>query len=353
MAYPKIRIDSQIIKNNVETIVSLCEKEGIFVVGVTKGFCGLPEIAKAYVDGGVKYLADSRIENLIKLKYFHIPKMLTRLPMISNVEEVVQYSDISLNSELDTINALSEAAIKLGKVHGIILMIDLGDLREGYFYKEKLFNDLEGIIKLKGVKIKGIGTNLTCYGGVIPTEGNLNKLISLGEEIEKIYDIKLEMFSGGNSSSIHLLGKYKNSKLNNLRLGESLLIGLETAYRKPIENTRDDGFILETEIIEMKEKPSVPEGEIGLDAFGDEPVFVDRGIGNRAICAVGKQDVDFDSLYPLDEGIIVLGGSSDHLIIDLSHSNLEYKVGDIVGFKLSYAGILRLMTSEYVQKEII
>ncbi len=353
MIYPKIKIDTKIIRDNVKTLVNFCDKEGISVAGVTKGFCGMPEIAKAYIDGGVAFLADSRVENLIKLKDIHIPKILLRLPMISNVEDVVEYADISLNSEIETIRALSQAAIKNNKVHKIILMIDLGDLREGYFHKENLFRAVDKVLTLKGIKLIGLGTNLTCYSGVIPTHDNLNRLVALGEEIEKVYNIQLEVFSGGNSSSLHLLGNYKDSRLNNLRLGESLMLGNETAYGETIEGTRDDAFTLQVEIIEIKDKPSVPEGEIGTDAFGNEPIFVDRGIRQRALCAIGKHDMDFDSLYPLDKGVKVLGGSSDHLILDISDTDYDYKIGDIVEFKLAYIGIMRGMTSEYVKKEIV
>lgn len=352
MSYPKIIINTALIGENVKTLVDLCKEENLSVAGVTKGFGAIPQIAKAYIEGGVKYLADSRIENLIRLKEFDIPKILTRIPMISTVKEIVEYADISLNSEIDTINALSEAALEKGIIHDIILMVDLGDLREGYYYKDSLFKAVEKTITLKGIKLIGIGTNLTCYAGLIPSGEILDRLVELGQEIEEQYKLKLEIFSAGNSSSLHLLGKYKNHRINNLRLGESLMIGKETAYGKQIEGTRDDAFILQTEIIEIKEKPSLPQGELGLDTFGNKAIFVDRGIRKRAICAIGKQDMDFDSLNPLDEDIIILGGSSDHLILDITDSLIDYRIGHIVEFKLSYVGILRGITSQYVTKEI-
>ncbi|MBU5438153.1 alanine/ornithine racemase family PLP-dependent enzyme [Tissierella sp. MSJ-40] len=354
MSYPRMTIDLNIIRNNVKTVVSLCNKHDIKVAGVTKVFCGNPKIAQAYVDGGVSYLADSRIENLIRLKDFQIPKIMLRLPMKSEVEKVVEYADISLNSEIETIISLSEKAVEKGKVHKIILMVDLGDLREGYYSDESLFQSIEKILELKGVRLAGIGTNLTCYGGVIPNKEILNRLSSLAEDIEEKYKIRLEIVSGGNSSSIHLLTKDEGIEvINNLRLGESLILGREAAYGKQILGTDAGGFKLQAEIIELKEKPSVPTGEIGKDAFGNTPTFVDRGVRKRILCAVGKQDIDFDNIHPIDEGIIILGGSSDHLILDGSDSNIDYKVGDIVEFKMTYVSILRAMTSEFIEKIIL
>lgn len=352
MSYPKMTINLQTITNNVKTIVSLCKKQDVKVAGVTKVFCGNPEIAKAYIDGGVSYLADSRIENLIRMKDINLPKIMLRLPMISEAEKIVEYADISLNSEIGTIKTLSEKALEKNKLHKIILMLDLGDLREGYYDDESLFESIEEIIRLKGVKLVGIGTNLTCYGGVIPTKEILRKLASLEKEIEEKYNIDLEIISGGNSSTVHLLEDDKIDRVNNVRLGESLILGLESAYGKQIPGTSNDGFKLQVEIIEIKEKPSLPTGEIGRDAFGKVPTFIDRGVRKRILCAVGKQDVDFETLYPLDEGIIILGGSSDHIILDGSDSDVEYKVGDIIEFRMHYVSVLRAMTSEYIKKEI-
>ncbi len=354
MNYPIVEIDTNKIKHNVEIIVNSCKDKGIKVAGVTKVFCGMPEIAKAYVDGGIDYLADSRVENLMKLKDFSQPKILLRLPMKSEAELVVEYADISLNSEIETIKALSEKALEKDKVHQIILMVDLGDLREGYYKEEDIYSAVEEILDLKGVRLIGIGTNLTCYGGVIPDDTNLGRLVKIGENIEEKYNIKLEIISGGNSSSLHLILEDKIvSGINNIRLGESLVLGRETAYGNKIEDTYEDAFQLVAEIIEVKEKPSIPTGKIGMDAFGKEPTFVDKGIIKRIIAAIGKQDVEFDTIIPLDKDISILGGSSDHLLLDGTESNINYKVGDTIRFNLSYGGILSTMTSEYVKKKII
>lgn len=353
MSYPRVEVDLKKLKHNTESLVKKCSEQEVKVAGVTKVFCAHPEIAKAYVDGGVDYIADSRIENLIKLKDIKLPKVLLRLPMISEVEKVVDYADISLNSELKTIRAISNAAKQKNKVHNIILMVDLGDLREGYFKEEDLYEAVEEIIKLDGIKIVGVGTNLTCYGGIVPREDNLVRLVNIKNTIEEKYNIKLDIISGGNSSSLHLIfDKKMPEDINNVRLGESLVLGRETAFGNDIDGLYDDIFTLSVEVIELKEKPSVPIGEIGMDAFGNVPTFTDRGIRKRMICAIGKQDVDLENITPLDEDIIILGGSSDHLLLDVTDSKIEYNIGDVVKFKLSYGGILSTMTSEYVDKEI-
>ncbi|SKC70021.1 ornithine racemase Orr [Maledivibacter halophilus] len=350
---PRIEIDINKVKHNTKVLVDLCKKHHIDIAGVTKVFCAIPKVANTMVEGGVKYLADSRIENLVKLAELNIPKLLLRLPMISQVHEVVKYADISLNSELSTIEELSKEAIKLNKVHEIILMVDLGDLREGVWVDD-VNSIVKEILKLKGIKLKGIGTNLTCYGGVLPNKENLGQLAGIADEIKNEFNIELDIISGGNSSSLYIIEKNEiPDKINNLRLGESIVLGRETAYGNSIENTYQDAFKLAAEIIELKVKPSIPIGEIGMDAFGNKPTFEDKGNRKRAILAVGRQDVNPDNLIPINEKIEIIGASSDHLIIDVTDSEKEYKVGDEIKFNLEYGALLQLTTSEYIHKQII
>ena len=353
MGYPKIVIDTKKVENNVKTIVALAKAKGVSVAGVTKVFCAQTELAQAYVAGGVDYLADSRLQNLKRMKDFNLPKIMLRLPMISEAEELVKYADISLNSELETVKALDKASEKIGKVHKIILMADLGDLREGYFKEDELFDAIVEIKKLKWINIFGLGVNLTCYGGVIPNSKILARLTALADKARDQYGLHLEIVSGGNSSSVYMLNGNFPAGINHLRLGEVFVLGIESAYGSLMDGTDPTAFVLEAEVLEVKEKPSVPTGEIGRDSFGQIPTFIDRGVRKKILCAVGKQDVDFGALKPEDEGLIILGGSSDHLILDGSDSAVDYKVGDIIRFNMHYVSILRLMTSAFVEKQYI
>jgi predicted amino acid racemase len=328
----------------------LAGKYGIKVAGVTKVLCALPELGEAMLEGGAYALADSRIENLMKLKAYDAPKILLRIPMLSQVADVVQYADISLNSEIEVIQALNKAAKSIGKVHQIILMVDLGDLREGVWYESAVAYAGE-ILKFENIKLLGLGTNLTCYGGVIPSTENLGKLVEIAEEIENNFNVKLDIISGGNSSSIHLLLKDQMpERVNQIRLGEAIVLGTESAYGQRIEGTYSDAFSFVAEIVELKDKPSIPIGEIGMDAFGGKPVFQDNGIIKRAIVAAGRQDVKHDGLTPKDKGIMILGASSDHMILDVSKAEKEYKIGDPIEFDVNYGAMLAAATSEYVNK---
>jgi predicted amino acid racemase len=347
--FPCVEIDLKKITHNTKVIIELCKQKDIHVVGVSKVFCAKKPVVQAMINGGIEIIGDSRLENLKKLELLNCRKMLLRIPMESSASEVVKYSDISLNSEIDTVKLLSKAAKRMNKIHHIILMVDLGDLREGVS-EEETIKVVKEIMSFPNIKLCGLGTNLTCYGGIIPDSTNLGRLLALKENISSLLGINLPIVSGGNSSSLHLVidGSIPRG-INQLRIGEAIVLGRETAYGNSIENTYRDAFVLKGEIIEMKSKPSVPKGKIGMDAFGQVPIFTDKGTIKRAIIAIGRQDIVPEGLTPGDKNLEILGASSDHLIVNLSNSAASYKVGDIVDFYMDYGCLLRTMTSPYVR----
>ncbi|MEW9121420.1 MAG: ornithine racemase Orr [Thermotaleaceae bacterium] len=350
MAYPRLEINLKKLYHNAKMLVEQCKAEGIAVAGVTKVFCGDPIIAQVLIDGGIAMLADSRIQNLKKLQTLSVPKMLLRIPMLSEVEEMIEYADISLQSELAVIEKTSRIALEKGKDHHILLMVDLGDLREGC-WEDEIYSLSEKIVKLGGVKLSGIGTNFGCYGGVIPEDHSLQRLVEIKNKVEENCGITLEIVSGGNSNSLHLLWENKIPKeVNQLRLGEPIVLGKEDVYDATIEGFYDNGFRLWAEIIEIKSKPSVPIGKIGVNAFGYVPTFENRGIRKRAIVALGRQDILLDGISPVEKGVLVLGASSDHLLLDIEEMERELKIGDILEFKMNYGALLAAMTSPYVHK---
>lgn len=355
--FPRLKIDLSKIKTNLDKVTSIVTKAGCSIMIVTKVVCADKEIVKIVEQNeSVEFYADSRIENLESITNTKKKKVLLRLPMISDAARVVKCSDISLNSEIETIKALDKEAKSQSTTHKIILMIDLGDLREGLYYtnEEQIYDTVKQVLELKNVELYGIGVNLTCYGAIIPKNENLSILADFARKIEEKFSIKLQVISGGNSSSLHLIEKNQLPKaINNLRIGEAFYLANETAYSNKIEGMHDDALILEAEIIELKEKPSLPVGESGVDAFGQKPVYEDRGVIKRAILAIGRQDIDTDSLTPLDEKIEILGASSDHMILDVTNSDKNYKLGDIISFKLGYSATLKAFTSKYVNREYV
>jgi len=349
---PMLEIDLNKIRYNSSQVVEKCHQQGIEVIGVTKGFSAMHQIVSAMVEGGVDGLADARMENVIELrkKGFTQPITMLRLPRLSSVINVVQHTNTSINSEMTVIKALAKAAKKLDKIHKVILMVDVGDLREGIL-QENVLDIAQQISCLEGIKLSGLGTNMGCFGGILPSPKNLGKLVEMGHAVERQLGHKLEIISGGGTSSLFLVENHQiPAGVNQLRIGEGILLGTDTTNSRKISWLNHDAFLLRAEVIEVNSKPTIPTGTIGRDAFGNIPEFIDIGIRKRAIVSMGKQDVNIDGISPIDEKLIILGASSDHLIVDITDSDQLIKVGDQIAFSLTYAGVLSVSDSKYVGK---
>ena len=330
-------------------MIELCARYDIEITGVTKVFGADPLIAATYLKNGLKRIGDSRIINLKKIDKLECEKWLIRMPCISEAEDTVRYADVSLNSELDTIKALEAACESLDLTHKIVLMYDLGDIREGYIKMDDIRRAAEYVKKSPVLELCGVGTNLTCFSFIQPDTEKLNTLLDVADDIGA-----KEYISGGNSATLDLMMRGGIPKgVNLLRLGESLLFGRERAKYTYIPGTCNDAFILDAEIIELKNKPSKPWGTVGKDSYGRTPVFKDYGIRKKAICALGKQDADIETMWPVDPDIFILGASSDHLMVDVTESKKNYKVGDLISLRLGYFSLMQAYTSPYVVKEHI
>ncbi len=320
-------------------------------MGVTKAVLGEPAIARAMIEGGVKFIADSRIENIQRMKLAGISTRFVLLRTSpSKAETIVENADISLNSQLETLEQLSFYARKKKLNHQVIIMVELGDLREGVLpYDLSLF--IKKILSLSNIQMVGIGCNLACYGGIKPEHKKMTELSEIAATLEKEFELDLEIISGGNSANYDWYKSTRNvGRINNLRLGESILLGLETANRNPIPHLHTGAFKLISEVIESRKKPSLPYGETCQDAFGNTPGFIDRGIRERGILALGKQDIQPSGLFP-ENNLEILGVSSDHIIFD--NEEQKYKTGDEVRFDLNYGGLLAAMTSPFIHKKLI
>ncbi len=350
MNYPALIIDLKKIEQNTRAVIEQCKKFSISVTAVSKCYCGITEIAIAQIKGGATMIADSRVKNLKKLADIPVKKMLIRIPMISQADDVVKYADYSMNSELKTVKALSGAAIKQGKNHKIIFMIDVGDLREGCMPNDAI-SAISDIIKLDGVTLDGIAANFGCFGGVMPEYDNLIILAETAKKVRENFGISVSILSGGNSFTYTTMIQNECPReINHFRLGDILLTGYDSRLSQMVPGAADDAITMMCEVVELKEKPSKPFGKIEKDAFGNVPHFEDRGIRKRAIFAVGRQDIRVDEIFPAEEGMEILGASSDHMIVDVTDYKKKLDVGSIAPFKMTYGSLLSAFTSEYVEK---
>jgi predicted amino acid racemase len=352
LSAPRLEIDLHRLQANARTLVERLAGRGIAVTGVSKACLGLPEIVHTWVAAGVSSIGESRIETIEALARagVSVPMMLIRSPMPSQVERVVAHAAISCNSEPAVLEALAAAALRQGRCHGVLLMVELGDLREGILPAD-LLAVARLTLGLPCLRLVGIGANLGCQHGVRPDAGNMAELSALATSLETRLGARLELVSGGNSSNLPWLAAGgAPGRINHLRLGEALLLGREPLTRSAIPGLSTDAITLVAEVIEAKRKPSRPWGERGLTSFAAPTPMKERGQRQRALLAVGEQDVDPHGLEP-PPGVSIMGASSDHLVVERAGAPLT--VGEEMRFQLDYSALLRAMTSPFVSRSLL
>ena len=346
--YPQLEFDLALLRSNADAVISRCRGMGIRVCGVVKGVDGLPEAARVLHAAGAAELGTSRLEQVAKCRAAGVPGpwLLIRIPGLTELPDVVALCETSLQSEWPTLLALEEECLRQNKTHRVIVMTDLGDLREGFWDKKELVDVCERVERdLPHVQLAGIGVNLTCYGSTKPTPEKMNELVGLARQVEQRIGRKLEIVSGGATSSFTLVHwGTMPAGVNHLRIGEAILLGKDLQVDwgiRDMDYLRMDALTLRAEVVEVKDKPTYPIGEFAIDAFGRKPVYEDRGIRRRAILALGRADVgELESLIPREPGMTVIGGSSDHCIVDVEDCPRRLQVGDIVEFSLCYSHML-------------
>jgi predicted amino acid racemase len=339
------------ILDNVNRVADLCHRRGMSFAAVAKCVCADEEILRTLEQSRCDWIGEARLSNLAAMDT-QKPRFLIRIAQPWEVGDVVRHADISLQSEAYTIGLLGQAAAEQGRRHKVILACDLGDLREGCFFRneEDIFATAEAVLAQPELELYGVGMNLGCFGGVLPCQENMTGLVSIAQRLRARYGIELPVVSGGSTILVHhLLADTVASGINNCRIGELWLAGHDPGRNQDVPGFLHDCFTLRAQLIEVKDKPSQPIGPIGGDAFGHVIRRPDLGPMRRGVLACGKQDLDLESLYPVDKRVTILGGSSDHTIVDLTAAP-EYRVGDIMEFHMGYGAILRSYTSHYVER---
>ena len=285
------------------------------------------------LDGGAIDLADARIANVKRMRRAGIgcPMLMLRPPMLSQVSLIDECCEISFNTEFGVIAELAAAAQRKNAVHGITLMVEMGDMRDGVL-PDDLVDLASRVAMTPGVILTGIGANFACLGHIAPSAGAMAQLSSLAMQIESECGVMLETVSGGGSANLPwALGLEKPGRINNLRLGEAILLGVEPVFGNPIDGLYTDAFTLIAEVIESNIKrdtaqqvePSIP-----------LPV--------RSILAIGLQDTDLTGIeFPPD--FTFIGATSDHTVVESIGCRLQ--AGSEMDLQVNYSSLMRAMNA--------
>lgn len=358
MSTPRLEIRLDRIAHNTASLVDRLGVKGISVTAVTKSTLGEPRFAEAVLGAGAVGLADSRLRNVVAMRNGGIraPMTMVRTPLLSEVDGVVRECEVSCNTEPAVLIALSATAVRQERVHRVLLMVELGDLREGIMATE-LVGIAQLVVGLPNLTLHGLGANLACRHGVVPDDANMAALSAMVAVVELVTGVPLAVVSGGNSANLGwALGPTRIGRINDLRLGEALVLGRDPLDRRPIDGLCTDAVTLVGEVIESGSKPSTPWGRFGENAFGQRMDDGESQVTSptetapavmQTIVALGRQDTDPDDLEA-PAGMTIMSASSDHLVTRTDH---QLAIGTEVHFRPGYSALLRSMSTPTVDKQ--
>ncbi len=347
---PRIVFDPDALGHNTARLAASCTAHGISFAAVTKATGGNPRIARLMLANGADMLADSRLANIARLRRAGIeaPVMLLRAPAMGEIAEAARLADICLLSEPGTISRLARARAALGHRLEVVLMVDLGDLREGV-PAAGLPHLVRLVAAMDNVDIVGLGSNLACNLGVLPDRDNMAALAAMARQVQARIGRPLRYLSAGNSSALPLmLEGGLPPEINHLRLGESLLLGRETAHGRHLPGMRDDCFAVVAQVIETHSKSPPAQARCAPNALGRRPGLPRAGPRRLAVLNIGAVDCEIGGLRPDDSALRVMGYSSDHMILDTTDAENAPAVGDEIRLWPDYHALATGMTSPYL-----
>jgi predicted amino acid racemase len=360
-------IETQKIKDNIQYLSDYFERNNIHWSLITKVFSGDKEFLRHVLTEDVLQrvysVGDSRLTSLKNLKEVN-PNMRTiyiKPPAKIYAKEIVQYADISLNSSFSTIQALNVEAKRVGKIHSIIIMVELGELREG-IKRTDIMSFYKKVFQLSNIEVLGIGSNLGCMYGVEPTYDKLLQLSLYKELISAKFNKDLKFISGGTSITLPLIELQKMPKdINHFRVGEAVFFGVSPLDNKQFQNLSTDTFRFTANIIELEEKKIVPDGVISYASIGDTAEYNEEDTSETSVKAIldfGLLDVDKKDIETIDKELQFVGITSDMIVLDLGKNKTaegkkKYKLGDKIEFKPSYMAVARLLNSKFIDKRFI
>ena len=353
----RLVIDLNALRHNLDEIGTWMDRHAASWSVVTKVLCGHPDTLRALQIMGVRSMGDSRLDNLRAIERIvpNFEAWYLRLPHLSAISEIVRLSDVSLNSEISIIEKLNEEAQQQGKKHSIIIMIEVGDLREGIL-PGSLVRFYEHVFDLSNIEVLGIGANLGCLAGLAPNIDQFTHLILYRELLELRFKRRLPFISAGSSAVLPMvLDGTLPKAINHFRIGESIFLGTDLVNGGKLATLNDEVVVLEAEIAEIQEKSLVPLGETSnITPFSTTQVgdYKPGQRGFRALATVGQLDTDISGLRSVDPRYGIAGASSDITVVNLGNNPAGLKVGDSLQFHLNYSALLRLMSGQYFAKQV-
>lgn len=326
-----IRLDT--LRHNAGVLSRALAAKGIEMRGVVKACHGDVRVASAFLQGGANGLADSRADNLRRLRaaFPSVELAMLRPAPRKELAAVMRDADLLLTGSMHLLEDLAALATTAEITLRVIIMLETGEEREGMSISLAR-EAMRWTRQVESLELVGLGTHTACRGAP-PSSTSVLHLLELAEEEKRCFQVEQPIISAGNSSMLlaALAGELPAGV--ELRIGEAVLLGRETARGEELEGLSSEAFTFLAEVVETKEG----RGEDGRC----EP---------RSLVAAGRSDLGAGSLIPRVPGMRVVEYFGDLTLLAGEGPSGSPRRGETLAFSLDYQGVLGAMAGPYVSR---
>ena len=331
----RIVADLQLLRGNVRALIAHCQELGVHLLPVLKGVEAWPVLAAMCLEEGLGHLAVSSASQAARLAGAGLPRpVMLGLPPLSQVRDVASLCCRSVVSTEEAALALAEQARTLRLPHGVLLMMDLGDGREGC--RPDQVPALARAVRHMThpwFSLDGVAANFGCLVEAPPSPQSLDVLTMVACEVGRRAGEAGEVSLGGSVLLPWLADHALPACVTELRIGYALFLGHFMGQDCAVAGLRQDAFLLAAEVLEAGVKQTEAEG-----------------LRRRIVLDVGVLEIAPNRLIPLDAGMRLVGASSDYLVYDVEECPRHFVTGEEVLFRPGYESLARAFHSCSVKK---
>lgn len=351
---PTLRISAAKLRHNLAYVKTLCQRRGVELMGVVKGCHAHPGVCRVFAEAGITAMGAARVRHAAPIAAAGGAPWMVALPPLHRVADVVRGFPVSFNSEVASLEALSRAAAEAGTRHEAMLMVEVGDLREGVM-PGQVVETVRRALALEHAHFafKGLAAHFGCMSGLIPTPESVERLTRAAAAVEAALGRRPAVLSVGGSDFLRLLEAGPlHPAITQVRMGYAVLLGKHPDSLDGHPGLERDAVLFEAEVLEVKDKPSMPFGVTGINAFGERLTFVDRGVRKRAVLGFGALETDSRGLTPTLPGMELIGVNSNYSVYDVSDCPVEVRPGQLLRFRMNYKALAQAFHSSLVEKAL-
>ena len=341
------------LRKNLDTVQAFAKARNLDLLLVTKVIQSRPDLLTLINHPALSRIADLHAVNLARLPQAVTERVHLR-PKVSNALETARHCDRVFLSDTRVAEALGQARESLSlPALRVSVMVEAGDLRDGVPW-----DDLPTVVKhlasLKGIAVEGLGANLGCLSGIIPTSESMERCAAGLRRVRKLSGVQLPGLSVGGTVYWENLRQGFPTEFTEFRLGEAAFFGFNTSKGVPIMELDEGVFTLDLEVLEVWKKTvgEIAPGEVGLNAFGQRMHSTLTGLRQRAVLDGGENLAPMSALRPMDAKSFLVGQTHEYTVLDCTDAAVP-AVGGRLSFQAGYEAVARSFLSPFLQLRVI